>query len=154
MLLFSSCTDKTRDNKTEITESTDRSKAKNENGDKFIFSGESEHWEAIFYENFTEKWEQDDKGKWHYIKNGSQELEMIFKGVNYGELGTVKYKFELIIGDGLAVASRTGTLILKDGVHREIFDSGDSINILREDEEAKIEIKWDNKVEKIILKTK
>lgn len=118
----------------------------------YQFTGEGEHWEAVYSYKVTELWGKDGEQTTHSSKD-SYELVLKYKG-SLEELSSMKnleYTYETTTSGG------TKTEAYKEPPSEKVFrTSGGSQNgaIIGEGEVIKVNVKWDDNEESFELHNK
>ncbi len=115
----------------------------------YIFSGESEHWEAEYTYNRTEKWGEKD-GQRTYSNEDDFRFILKYKGTleELSSLQKLEYSYETNSGQG------SGTEEFTEPPSLGIFSSSGSSRggaKVHEDEVIKVNVKWDDFEESIEL---
>ncbi|WP_342614621.1 hypothetical protein [Peribacillus frigoritolerans] len=133
-----------------ITKKDTNSEEKTEHN--YQFTGESEHWEAVYSYEGTELWGANDEQTTHSSKD-SYELVLKYKG-SLKELSSMKnleYTYETTTSSG------TKTEAYKEPLSEKVFTiRGGSENgaIIGEGEVIKVNVKWDGSEESFELHNK
>ncbi|WP_096271166.1 lipoprotein [Paucisalibacillus globulus] len=117
----------------------------------YIFTGESEHWEAEYVYEGIEKWGEKD-GQRTYSNNDSYKFVLTYKG-SLEELSSIKkleYSFETRSG------SSDSTMEFTEPPSTVMFSSsgGSTGAKVSENEIIKVNVKWDDFEETFELQTK
>ncbi|WP_461205067.1 zf-HC2 domain-containing protein [Clostridium sp. DL1XJH146] len=116
-------------------------------GKVMVFKGESESWEGTFTLKYYEHWWHDEDGtlKLDSYQDGFPEIK--YKISDIDSVGPVAVEYEIGSGGG----SMTGATVDSDG-KLDLFHTGGTGGIIREDDEITFTIKWNGKEEKITMK--
>lgn len=118
----------------------------------YKFTGESDHWEAQYAYDRTEKWGEKEGSK-TFSSEDSYEFNLKYKGSleELSSLQTLEYSYETISSSGKTTEEFTEpptTVIFKSQ------GSSKGAAKVSEDEVIKVTVKWDDLEETILLENK
>ncbi|CAK6478115.1 hypothetical protein ACPOM7_24050 [Peribacillus castrilensis] len=118
----------------------------------YQFTGESEHWEAVYFYEGTELWGEKNEQTTHSSKD-SYELVLKYKGAlkELSSMKNLEYTYEITTSSG------TKTEAYKEPPSEKVFTiRGGSENgaIIGEGEVIKVNVKWDGSEESFQLHNK
>ncbi|WP_440970191.1 hypothetical protein ACSS6N_22675 [Peribacillus frigoritolerans] len=118
----------------------------------YQFTGESEHWEAVYYYEGTELWGEKNEQTTHSSKD-SYELVLKYKGAlkELSSMKNLEYTYETTTSSG------TKTEAYKEPPSEKVFTiRGGSENgaLIGEGEVIKVNVKWDGSEESFQLHNK
>ncbi|QLY81019.1 zf-HC2 domain-containing protein [Clostridium intestinale] len=113
------------------------------------FTGESENWEGTFKVKYYENWFEDENGVSHYDSYKNTYPSLKYKNADITNISELTFEYEA----GSQKGSSNGATLNNEGYAEPLGISGGTGLALKNTDQIKFTVKWNDKEENFILKS-